>query len=469
MTNEPWLKDAVGLVDAYRKKELSPSEALDGTLSAIKSSDLNAFAYLEEDKAREAAANANIELPFGGVPVGIKELDPVYGWPLTGASLLFKDRVSTYEATYVSRFRKSGPVFVGQTTASEFGGINCTHTKLHGTTLNPWKKTQTPGGSSGGTAAAVSGGLIPLGTGGDGGGSIRIPAGFTGLFGLKVTYGRVPKGPNCEIAALTAVLGCLSRSVRDTARFLDVVNGYDCHDPLSLPRREDYEAKLGTYDLGGLKVVVTPDLFGSAYVNSKICELVEAAAKDLIESQKLKRVEAKGVEIPGLGMGWAASNLVGLYVELEEFYPERAEDLTPEINFGLNIATHSFNLKLASEGEEQRRKLNESMASVFDEADLIITSTNPDTAFNASGPLPTVVGGVDLVKEKGLFDALSNNGALTIPGNLYGCPGVSIPIGTLDGLPVGMQIMAKHHLEEVLLDLALDIENNKPWPLTVPV
>ncbi len=462
------MKDACSLVDAFRAKQISPVEALDMSLEAIEKSNLNAFAFLDAENARKTAENADVYLPFGGVPAGVKELDPVLGWPNTGASLLFKDRIANYEATYVTRFRESGAVFVGQTTASEFGGINCTHTKLHGTTHNPWKLGQTPGGSSGGSAAAVSSGLVPIATGGDGGGSIRIPAGFTGLVGLKVTYGRVPKGPNCEIAALTAVLGCLSRSVRDTARFLDVTNGYSTHDPLSLPKAPSFEARLGTLDLGGLKVVVTPDLFSSAYVNPKVAEIIESAAALLIKNQALKQVDVPGVNIPTAGMGWAASNLVGLYVELEEHYPACADDLTPEINLGLNIATHQFNLSMASEGEAHRRKLNEAMAKAFDGADLIITSTNPDTAFNASGPLPTIIDGVDLIKKLGFIEAVSNNGALTIPGNMYGCPGISVPVGTLDGLPVGMQIMAKHHNEDVLLDLALSIEKNNPWQLTAP-
>ena len=125
----------------------------------------------------------------------MKELERVEGWPFTEASVLFKDRVSDHDDTSIARLRKTGAVLAAQTTASEFGGINCTSTELHGTTRNPWNPATTPGGSSGGTAAAVAGGLLPIATGSDGGGSIRIPAGFTGLFGLKATYGRIPKGP----------------------------------------------------------------------------------------------------------------------------------------------------------------------------------------------------------------------------------------------------------------------------------
>ena len=154
------------------------------------------------------------------------------GWPQTEASLVLRDRIAAYDGTMTTRLREAGAVPVGQTTASEFGGINCTYTRLHGATANPYDRTRTPGGSSGGSAAAVAGGLLPIATGGDGGGSIRIPAGFTGLLGLKSTFGRIPKGPHTEIEPLTAVLGCLARSVRDAARWFDVCNGAERVRPL---------------------------------------------------------------------------------------------------------------------------------------------------------------------------------------------------------------------------------------------
>jgi aspartyl-tRNA(Asn)/glutamyl-tRNA(Gln) amidotransferase subunit A len=174
MTETAWTGDACALVDAFRKGEITPPEALELTLAAIESSALNAFSYVDTDAARQSAQAADVSLPFGGVPVGIKELDPVEGWPYTEASLVFADRVADHSATHVHRLVGAGAVLAGQTTASEFGGINVTHTRLHGTTRNPWNHERTPGGSSGGTAAAVAGGLLPVASGGDGGGSIRI-------------------------------------------------------------------------------------------------------------------------------------------------------------------------------------------------------------------------------------------------------------------------------------------------------
>ena len=169
----PWLGDACSLVDAYRAGERSPVEELDATFAAIDASGLNAFSFLDRDGARETAAGADLAKPFGGVPIGVKELDRVAGWPHTEASVPLKDRVADRDATKVARLRGGGAVLIGLTTASEFGGVNLTRTALNGTTHNPWQTGRTPGGSSGGSAAAVAGGLVTLATAGDGGGSIR--------------------------------------------------------------------------------------------------------------------------------------------------------------------------------------------------------------------------------------------------------------------------------------------------------
>ncbi|MEI7479399.1 MAG: amidase family protein, partial [Actinomycetes bacterium] len=189
---DPWMLDACALVDAYRSGEVHPREVVTASLEAIEKSELNAICFVDGDKALAEAEHANVHLPFGGVPAGVKELDAVAGWPQTEASLVYQDHIADYTDTYVARFQQAGAILVAQTTASEFGGTNCTNTRLHGATHNPWKQGSTPGGSSGGSAAAVAGGLLPIATGGDGGGSIRIPAGFTGLVGLKGTYGRIP-------------------------------------------------------------------------------------------------------------------------------------------------------------------------------------------------------------------------------------------------------------------------------------
>jgi Asp-tRNA(Asn)/Glu-tRNA(Gln) amidotransferase A subunit family amidase len=466
VTDQPWLEDACSLVDAFRDGTISPLEALDASLSAIEASELNAFSHLDIETARSAAASADISLPFGGVPIGVKELESVDGWPSTEASLVFKDRTADHDSTQVSRLRAAGAVLAFQTTASEFGGINCTSSKLHGTTRNPWDLERTPGGSSGGSAAAVAGGLIPIASGGDGGGSIRIPAGFTGLFGLKSTFGRIPKGPETLQPPLTVVIGCVSRSVRDTARWFDACNGFDPRDTLSLPRVEGWEAGLDSFDLAGKRAVISIDL-GSAIVEPRTAALLVETAEALMASARLSRVDVV-VELPQGGLEWAMSNLVGLAGILGDRYPACTDDLTPEIQLGMNLATYNLNVQTAGATEMFRIDVNERMADIFDRTDFIFAATNPDTAFAAAGPMPTTVGDVDLIAEHGFNTAIGNNAALTIPANLTGNPAVAIPAGLVDGMPIGLQVIGRHHEEQLLLDLARIAERERPWPLVAP-
>jgi Asp-tRNA(Asn)/Glu-tRNA(Gln) amidotransferase A subunit family amidase len=466
MTGEPWLGDACSLVDAFRAGTISPHEALERSLAAVEASSLNAVCFVDEDRAREAAASADVSLPFGGVPIGVKELDPVLGWPQTEASLVFQDRICDYDGTMTARLRGAGAVLVGQTTASEFGGINCTYTRLHGATSNPYDLERTPGGSSGGSAAAVAGGLLPLCTGGDGGGSIRIPAGFTGLFGLKSTFGRIPKGPRTEIEPLTAVLGCLSRSVRDTARWFDACNGHDEYDPFSLPRVGGWEAGLGHQDLRGTRVAVSVDL-GAAVVASAVRAKVEHAADLLIKDAGLERVHLP-IALPRGGLEWALAGTASLLVGLGDLYPACESQLTPEIMLATNIATNHYDVETARNIESFRRSIIVQMAEIFEHVDFIVCATNPDVAFGAQGPMPTVVDGVDLIAEHGFEAAVGNTGALTIPANTTGHPAVAIPIGLVDGLPVSMQIIGRRHAEQLLLDLARIVELERPWPLVAP-
>src|SRR4029453_6405268 len=162
------------LVDAFRSGELKPVEALEACLDAIERSELNAFTHLDVDAARERALSADVDLPFGGVPIAVKELDPVAGWPYSEASVVFADRVADHDSTMVTRLRDAGANLFGQTAASEFGGLNVSVTPLHGVTRNPWNQARTAGGSSGGSAAAVAGGFGPIATGGRGGGCTRV-------------------------------------------------------------------------------------------------------------------------------------------------------------------------------------------------------------------------------------------------------------------------------------------------------
>jgi len=461
-TSRPWAGDAVSLVDAYRAGDHSPAAELDATLAAIEASDLNAFSFLDADRAREAAANADVSKPFGGVPLGVKELDSVEGWPFTEASFPLRDHVAGFTLTHIERLRDDGGAIpFGLTTASEFGGVNLTRTVLNGATHNPWQQGRTPGGSSGGSASAVAGGICTLATGGDGGGSIRIPAGFTGLVGLKTTYGRIPRGPQFEVGALTVTIGGLTRSVRDTARWLDVANGADRHDPHSLPRVDGWERGLGghLHRMKGLRVAIV-DEFAGAVVSPACQAVVREAAEALVADVGLEVVDVD-VKIPNVGTAWSLANMAGTFAALGDAWPACKDDLTPEMRFACEWAEGAgYGMAARIKLEQRRTALFEAMASLFDQVDLVITSSNPDVAFDAEGPLPGVFGGVQ--------DTPANNGRLTIPSNLYGNPAISIPVGHVDGLPVGMQILAPHHHDAWLLDAAWVVERERPWPLTAP-
>lgn len=460
----PWQGDACSLVDAFRAGDRSPLEELTAVYDAIARSDLNAFSQLHREQAEAAASSADVNLPFGGVPIGVKELDQVAGWPDTHACVVYRDHVATHTSTNVARARDlGGAVLAGQTTASEFGGVNVTRTVLNGVTHNPWQHGRTPGGSSGGTAAAVAGGLVTLGTGGDGGGSIRIPAGFCGLVGLKATYGRIPMTPDSRLGAMTVTHGCLSRSVRDTARWFDVCNGRDPREPLSLPRVEGWEAGLGTHldELRGKRVAVAPE-WGAAVVSPVMWELLEEAADQLIADCGMVRVDGVDTELPRMGTAWSVANSVGLIESLQDHWPDCADDLTSEIRSAMKYGQGAYGAEARMKLERRRAELNEAMARIFDPTrggvDFVMTASNPDVAFAAEGPLPDTFGGVEA--------GAKINGRLTFPANLYGNPSISIPAGRLDGLPIGLQVNGPHFSEELLLDLALTAERNRPWPLT---
>ncbi|MFP5254483.1 MAG: amidase [Acidimicrobiia bacterium] len=501
MPDQPWTGDACSLVDAFRAGERSPLEELEATLAAIETSELNCFSHLDADRAREAAARADVSLPFGGVPAGIKELEPVKGWPWTEASLVFKDRVADHTGHVVERLvARGGAVPVGATTASEFGGLNVSVTKINGVTHNPWQHGRTCGGSSGGSASAVAGGLVSLATGGDGGGSIRIPAGYTGLLGFKGTFGRITRGPAAYSRPNTVVLGNLARSVRDAARYYDVCAGTDPYDPLSLPSHGRWEAGLGSHDLKGKKVAFVPAL-GGVTLDPGVEDQLRAELKELLAFTGMVEVEVD-VRPPNLAAQWAMGNMSTLLGELGDRWPACTEELTDEMAVGLHLAEAMYNLRTAAVAEELRVQANQAMARAFEEADFIVAATNPGPAFpaewatsNQQGPVIDwlfsegpgryavrgLLGAVRAVA--GLFPKVPSSllgaaearlpelvtmGALTIISNIYGNPAVSIPAGTVDGLPIGMQVLAPHHHDELLFDVALSVERNRPWPLVAP-
>jgi Asp-tRNA(Asn)/Glu-tRNA(Gln) amidotransferase A subunit family amidase len=501
MTGAPWQGDACSLVDAFRSGDRSPIEELEASLAAITASDLNAFSCVDAELALATARRADVSLPFGGVPTGIKELEAVEGWPDTGASLVFEDRIADHTSHYVARLLgDGGAVPVGLTTSSEFGGLNVSVTKLNGVTHNPWRHGRTVGGSSAGSSAAVAGGLVSLATGGDGGGSIRIPAGYTGLLGFKGTFGRVTRAPHAYMRPNTVVNGCLSRSVRDVARFLDVTAGPDGYDPTTLPASGGWERGLGAHDLRGRRAAIVPSIGGAA-LDPGVEEHIRARAEELVADAGMTLVDVT-IDLPNLAGQWMMGNLATLIAHLGDAWPGCLDELTEEVAMGALVAQALYNLHTAAVGEQLRVRANEVMASTFDAVDVVITATNPGPAFAAEATKSSAQTDLlDLVRTSritkqlargGLFVArvasavaprLPNAlidwagrrfpdmvamGALTIISNVYGNPAVSIPAGTVDGLPVGLQALAPRHADALLLDVALSAERHRPWPLIAP-
>ncbi|MEX0682759.1 MAG: amidase [Dehalococcoidia bacterium] len=461
-----WLEDGSSLADAVRRGEVRSADAVEASLDAIAASELNTVVTLDAEGARRAAAEVDERVKRGedpgllaGVPILVKDMEDVGGLPTTHGSVVFKDKIAESDCTSVARLRAAGAVIVGKSTLSEFGFVAYTSTKLSGTTRNPWNVERTPGGSSGGSAAAVSGGLVPLATAGDGGGSIRIPASYCGLVGMKGTYGRIPKGPRTAYGMLAAVKGTVARTVRDAARWYDVTAGYDVRDPLSLPRREEgWEANLGKADLRGLRVAFSPDL-GNAIVHPEVASIVTAAADALIEATGMSRVDI-AIEVPENGTAWASAGLPSLVNDLKGYWPDCENDLTFEIAFGMR-ASPTYRAWHGASVERFRIEMNEAMATLFEQVDVVLCPTNPMEPFKAEGPMPSQVGEVVV--------SPYNAGALTIPANLSGYPAISIPAGVnSSGLPIGLQAYARRHDDALLLDLALAMERTQPWPLVAP-
>jgi len=463
---DSWLDDACSLADAVRRGDVRAADALEASLRAIGASRLNAVVHLDAEGARTQAAQidervARGEDPglFAGVPLLVKDLEDAAGMPTTYGSVPYRDNVAAHDSTHVARLRAAGAVIAGKSAAPEFGLVAYTATKLHGVTRNPWDLALTPSGSSGGSAAAVSGGLVPLATASDGGGSIRKPAAFCGLVGMKGTFGRIPRGPRAKNGPLTSCWGTVARSVRDSARWFDVTSGYHPRDPFSLPRMDGWERNLGTRELRGLRVAIAPDL-GNTVLDHEVRRAVIDAAEALADVTGMRRVDVP-VRLPESGSGWANAGAPGLFNDLKDYWPGCRDDLTYEIRFSMEWTSEHYRVWHAASVDRFRMAMNEAMADVFEQVDIVLSATDPVPSFAAEGPMPAHVNGERVSR--------NNNGALTIPGNISGYPAISIPAGPLpSGMPVGLQAYARRHEDALLFDLALAMERGRPWPLTAP-
>jgi aspartyl-tRNA(Asn)/glutamyl-tRNA(Gln) amidotransferase subunit A len=363
------------------------------------------------------------------------------------------------DSEHVRRLRAAGAIPIGKTASPEFGTLQYTRTKAWGTTRNAWDPSRTPGGSSGGSAAAVAAGMVPFGTASDGGGSTRIPASFSGLVGLKPSHGRIPH-PDLD-PSQTACYGALTTTVTDAARHLDVTAGPHDDDRLSLPLSGvRYEDAIETLDVSGLRVGWSADL-GFAPVDPEVRELARAAADELCVAAGLELVEID-VELTDPVATWLSAGALSNWLSIDEHahWPDRAEDLTPLVQADLR---HGYDrpARTLVPGLRRRMRLQEDIAALFERIDVLLLPTAAVVAFAAEGPPPDMIDGVEV------------NPAMSVPftmlANLCWNPSISVPAGlNSEGLPVGLQVMGPRHRDEIPLRLARLYEQARPWPRTAP-
>ncbi len=455
---ELWELDAYEIADKVRAGDVSAKEVLETFAERIESynEELNAIVHIDLDRARADAAEIDRRVasgedpgPLAGVPLGIKDLEDVGGMPTTYGSVPYKDNVPKNDGIQTSRLRKAGAVIVGKTAAPEFGAEASTRTYLHGTTRNPWHLERTPGGSSGGSAAAVAAAILPIASGSDGGGSIRIPASYSGLAGMKGTFGRIPKGG--VDASLTTAYGCMARSLRDTARYWDAVVGSDERDPFSLPHPGfSYETILE--DTPRVRATWSDDL-GYHACRKDVLEMTKAAAQDLVGAASADLVD-RPVTLKDMSAAWGLFNMPGTWLEVRDFWPDREQDFTPVIRAGVHNQDR-FDVKQMARALERKHENNQLLAKVFEDVDVILTPTTGTTAFRAEGPMPTEIDGEPIKPMHSIY---------TYPFNVSGHPACNVPCGfDADGLPVGLQIIGRRHEDHVVLQLARAFERARPW------
>jgi len=472
--SEFWTRDAWDLADAVRRGEVSASALLEESLTRIRArnDELNAVCYLDPDGARAAAAAVDAAVAggedpgaFAGIPVGVKELAQAAGFPNTHASVVYRDDIAPADCPEVAGLRAAGAVITGLTTAPEFGIPSYTATPLHGVTRNPWNVERTPGGSSGGSAAAVAAGLFPACTGSDGGGSIRIPSAYSGLLGMKPTFGRIGHGGGTDPfdTGLTSVSGPMVRSVRDAARYLDATSGPVLADPTSLPKPEPYEPIVADVDrardlLRGRRVAFTSTL-GYAETDHAVEASVRATAEALVDAAGLQLVDV-AMTFPKPGRAWGMLGAGNMAAWHYDRCAEQIDDLDFLARTSIEGLPHLRARHLGA-SVRRRQEILDAAAAVFEQVDLLLMPTTPTTAYQAEGTLVGEVNGREV-------DLMYLSAPFTAPFNMTGQPGISIPSGLVGGMPCGLQVVAPRLRDEWCLAAGAVVEAVQPWPKFAP-
>src|SRR3990170_3812674 len=458
---------ATALAAAIRSRQLSPVEATQAVLERIDRLNprLNAYLTVCHEEALTAAREAEAALargddpgPLHGVPVSIKDLTCTRGIRTTHGSVLLIDHVPDHDAPVVESLRQAGAVIVGKTNTPEFGLVGTTENLLGDACRNPWDPERTSGGSSGGAGAAVAAGLAPLAQGSDGGGSIRIPSGFCGVFGLKPTYGRVPRDAPCGGWSTLSVIGPMTRTVADAALMLDAMAGQHPRDPLSVPKPSRPFAEAMRGDIKGLRVAWSPDL-GFAAVDPEVGSLAEAAARRFQDLGCTVQEDDPGISDPiadrsfaNITAAYDAAQFEGLSAEQEGLLADYSRAF---IKYGRQVTAVQH-----VQAIQRRWVLWSKTRDFFQRYDLLLTPALAVPAFPV-GQEPKKIDG----REIGPFGW----SPFTAPFNLSGQPAASVPCGwTADGLPVGLQIVGRPNDEATVLRAAAAFEVAQPWHDRIP-
>ena len=459
------MSTAVQIADGVRAGVRSATQAVTDALERIErlNPGLNAFVRIDPEGALAQAHTIDRRVHAGedpgalaGVPIGVKDMEECRGFAMTQGSWFLRDaKPEAEDSRHVARLRAAGAVIIGITACSEFGMDSATSSRLWGTTRNPWNPDKTPGGSSGGSSAAVAAGMVPLATGTDAGGSIREPAAFTGILGLKPSHGRIPK---MNGFANWAVHGALARTAGDLARHLDVASGPHDGDRQSLPAfGGSFEAALETLDVTGLRATWTPD-YGYAPVEPEVVAICQDYAQRLIAASGLipTAVPFHPVNIYRHFGAIMGANLEAEFTR-DGILPDGFEMLSKPVQSLVNkLRAHRDEIDV-HQSWQQVHLLERQVAELFTRTDLLFSPATACAAYGADELVPETIAGRDA----------SATGAEPFGMLANACwnPSIAIPAGfTSQGLPVGLQITARRHRDDILLRLARIAEIAGPWP-----
>jgi aspartyl-tRNA(Asn)/glutamyl-tRNA(Gln) amidotransferase subunit A len=436
-------RSITALATSLRERRLSPVEVVNALLERIESedADLNAFITVVPEKALEGAARAEKEIlageyhgPLHGVPVGVKDLIYTKGIRTTMGSAFFEDYVPDHSATVVSKLEAAGAILIGKTNTHEFAYGPTGDSSHFGPTRNPHDPSRIPGGSSGGSGAAVAAELCYAALGSDTAASIRVPAALCGVVGMKPTFGRVSKNGVFPLAWTLDHVGPLSRTVEDNALLLNTLAGYDAEDPYAADKpTEDFTRDLQRAIRGG--VVGVPGSYYFEHVEDE----VERRVREAVEVLRSLGAEVREVEIPNLSEALKAQRII-LAVEAYTIHKERLENeperFGNEISERLRDAEHLKAYRYAKAQQIIKRRCLEEFERALEEVDVLLTPTVPIAATKIGQREVEIDGHEELV-----FSALTR---FTGPTNLNGLPSLSVPCGlTSTGLPIGLQIIGR--------------------------